>query len=77
MNIVFMGTPEYVIRPLESLLTSDHAEIAGVYSQPNRPVGRGGVMTPPRLGSIAGSVDFPCSSQPAYEMHRPTKNLLT
>ena len=50
MNIVFMGTPEYVIRPLESLLTSDHAEIAGVYSQPNRPVGRGGVMTPPPVG---------------------------
>ena len=50
MNIVFMGTPEYVIPPLESLLGLDYAHLVGVYTQPDRPVGRGGNLTPPAIG---------------------------
>ncbi len=45
MRIVFMGTPEYVIPPLQSLISV--ADVVGVYTQPDRPVGRGGVPTPP------------------------------
>ena len=45
MRIVFMGTPEYVIPPLQSLVSA--ADVVGVYTQPDRPVGRGGVSSPP------------------------------
>ena len=39
MNIVFMGTPEFAVPSLEALLQAGH-RVAGVFSQPDRPVGR-------------------------------------
>ncbi|MCC6327245.1 MAG: methionyl-tRNA formyltransferase [Acidobacteria bacterium] len=40
MKIVFMGTPPAAARSLERLLTAGH-EVLGVYTQPDRPSGRG------------------------------------
>jgi methionyl-tRNA formyltransferase len=40
MKIVFMGTPEFSVAALESLLAAGH-EVLAVYSQPPRPAGRG------------------------------------
>ena len=40
MKIVFMGTPEFAVASLKSLLNSEH-EIAGVITAPDRPAGRG------------------------------------
>jgi len=40
MRIVFMGTPEFSVPVLETLVEAGH-EIAAVYSQPPRPAGRG------------------------------------
>ena len=40
MRIVFAGTPEFAIPPLEALLKSKHSVIA-VFTQPDRPAGRG------------------------------------
>jgi methionyl-tRNA formyltransferase len=39
MKVVFMGTPEFAVPALKALL--DAAEVIAVYSQPDRPVGRG------------------------------------
>lgn len=39
-NIVFMGTPEFALRSLESLISSPYS-VAAVYTQPDRPAGRG------------------------------------
>ncbi|HPS80291.1 MAG TPA: methionyl-tRNA formyltransferase, partial [Candidatus Limiplasma sp.] len=41
MRIVFMGTPEFSVPPLQALLDSAH-EVIGVFTQPDRPKGRGG-----------------------------------
>lgn len=41
MRIVFMGTPEFSISPLMALLDAEH-EVVGVFTQPDRPKGRGG-----------------------------------
>ncbi len=38
MNIVFMGTPDFAVPALEALYKSKH-NIAGVFSQPDKPVG--------------------------------------
>lgn len=40
LNIVFAGTPEFAVLHLQALLDSPHNVIA-VYSQPDRPAGRG------------------------------------
>ena len=40
MRIVFMGTPEFSVASLKALLQTEH-EIVGVFTQPDRPVGRG------------------------------------
>lgn len=45
MKIVFAGTPEFAVAPLKALLGSGH-EVIAVYSQPDRPSGRGRVLTP-------------------------------
>ena len=46
MRIVFMGTPEFAVPSLEALLRSQD-QIVGVVTQPDRPKGRGQVLTPP------------------------------
>jgi methionyl-tRNA formyltransferase len=40
MRIVFAGTPEFAVPPLAMLLDGSH-DIAAVYTQPDRPAGRG------------------------------------
>lgn len=40
LNIVFAGTPDFAARHLQALLDSQHKVIA-VYTQPDRPAGRG------------------------------------
>jgi len=40
LNIVFAGTPEFAACHLQSLLTTNHT-LVGVYTQPDRPAGRG------------------------------------
>ena len=40
MNIVFAGTPEFSVAALQALLDSRHRVVA-VYTQPDRPAGRG------------------------------------
>lgn len=47
MRIVFMGTPDFSVPVLEALISSQH-EVVGVFTQPDKPKGRGGKvqMTP-------------------------------
>ena len=45
MRIVFMGTPDFAVPCLEALIDAGH-EIAAVYSQPDKPVGRKQIITP-------------------------------
>ncbi|MCI6377248.1 MAG: methionyl-tRNA formyltransferase [Clostridiales bacterium] len=41
MRVVFMGTPDFSVPSLQALLDAGH-EVAGVFTQPDRPKGRGG-----------------------------------
>ncbi len=41
MNIVFAGTPAFAVPALRALHTADHYPIRAVYTQPDRPAGRG------------------------------------
>lgn len=46
MKIVFMGTPQAAVPSLERLVESGH-EVVAVYTQPDRPAGRGNKLTAP------------------------------
>ena len=48
MKIIFMGTPDFAVPCLESLIKAGH-EIAAVFTQPDKPRGRKMVMTPPEV----------------------------
>ena len=48
MRFVFMGTPDFAVPCLERLIEAGH-EAAGVFTQPDKPVGRKQVMTPPAV----------------------------
>jgi methionyl-tRNA formyltransferase len=45
MKLVFLGTPDFACKPLEAILNSNH-EILAVITQPDKPVGRKGIITP-------------------------------
>lgn len=57
MNIVFAGTPEFAVPPLEKL-ASRH-KIVAVLTQPDRKQGRKGLLTPPPVKCAAQKFDFP------------------
>ena len=58
MKIIFMGTPEFAAPAVDSLIAAGH-EIAAVFSQPDKPKGRGYAMTPPPVKVKALEHDIP------------------
>jgi methionyl-tRNA formyltransferase len=58
LNIVFAGTPEFAAEHLATLIGSEHHVIA-VYSQPDRPAGRGRKLVASPVKALALSHDIP------------------
>lgn len=58
MKTLFMGTPDFAERSLTALLDSNF-DIAAVITQPDKPKGRGYVMTPPPVKVTALAHDIP------------------
>ena len=58
MRIIFMGTPDFAVPALQTLIDSDHDVIA-VYSQPPRPKGRGMVLTKSPVHDLAEENGIP------------------
>lgn len=52
MRIIFAGTPAFAAETLAALLASEH-EICAVYSQPDRPAGRGRKLTASPVKQLA------------------------
>ncbi len=63
MNIVFAGTPEFAAASLAALLDSGH-EVIAVYTQPDRPAGRGRRLTASPVKRLALAHGIPVR-QPA------------
>ncbi|NLD51804.1 MAG: methionyl-tRNA formyltransferase [Clostridiales bacterium] len=58
MRIVFMGTPEYGLRSLEALVQTGH-QVVGVFTQPDKPRGRGGKVQAPPVKRYAQQQGIP------------------
>jgi methionyl-tRNA formyltransferase len=52
MNILFMGTPTFAVPSLARLIESSD-NVVGVFSQPDRPVGRSHILTQPPVKQFA------------------------
>jgi len=58
IRTVFMGTPEFALPTLEGLLAAG-LPVIGVYTQPDRPSGRGKQLTPPPVKQLATAHGIP------------------
>ncbi len=54
MRIIFMGTPDFAVPCLESLIDAGH-NVAAVFTQPDKPVGRKQILTPSPVKACAVS----------------------
>lgn len=72
LRVIFAGTPDFAARHLEALLASDH-QIVGVFTQPDRPAGRGNKLTPSPVKQLAEQHHLPlfqpASLRPADNQH--------
>ena len=57
MRVVFLGTPEFAVGPLKKLIAE--TEVVAVYSQPDKPVGRGLKMQASPVKQIALENNIP------------------
>ena len=58
MRIVFAGTPDFAVAPLENLINSGY-EVVGVITQTDKPQGRKGILTPPPVKTLAEKFMIP------------------
>lgn len=70
LRIIFAGTPDFAARHLDALLSSEH-QIVGVFTQPDRPAGRGKKLMPSPVKVLAETNNLPVF-QPASL--RPQEN---
>ena len=68
LRVVYMGTPEFAVPALDSIIAAGH-EVAGVFTNPDRPAGRGKkvLFTPVKQAALAHGV-------PVYQPQRVRKN---
>ena len=57
MKLVYMGTPDFAVPALEQLAA--HHEVAAVFTQPDKPVGRKQILTPPDVKVCAQRLHIP------------------
>jgi len=57
MRVLFMGTPEFAVKTLEKCI--EHHEVIAVFTQPDKPKGRGNKMTPSEVKVVAQNHEIP------------------
>jgi methionyl-tRNA formyltransferase len=66
LRLVFMGSPEFAVSPLQQLILNGH-QIAAVYTQPDKPAGRGRVSTAPPIKQAALAWNLPVVQEPTLK----------
>ena len=64
-NVVFMGTPSFAIPVLEKLIEKEN--VVAVYTQPDRPRGRGQKTLPSPIKEMAEKHHIPCFQPPHFK----------
>ena len=58
MKILYMGTPDFAVKPLAAIIEAGH-EVCAVYTQPDKPQGRHFTLTPPPVKVLALEHNIP------------------
>ncbi len=58
MRIVFLGTPQFAVPTLQRIVQAGHA-VPAVFTQPDRPKGRGGALAAPPVKEAAQHLGLP------------------
>ena len=58
MRIVFMGTPDFSVPCLQALIDDGH-DVCAVFTQPDKPKGRHGILTQPPVKELALKYNIP------------------
>lgn len=58
MNVIFMGTPDFAVASLQKLIDAGHT-IQAVFTQPDKPKGRGYKLQPPPVKQLALQHNLP------------------
>ena len=64
LKIIFAGTPDFSVAPLKALIASQH-DVVAVYTQPDRPAGRGRKLTPSPVKA--------CALEHGIDVYQPEK----
>lgn len=74
MRIVFMGTPDFAVPSLKQLIADGH-EIAGVFTQPDKPKNRGMKLTPSPVKVVALEHNIPVYQPTTLKADEPYETL--
>jgi methionyl-tRNA formyltransferase len=72
MRIVFIGTPQFAVPPLQALLSNNY-DVCAVFTQPDRPSGRGRKLqaSPVKLTALANNIPVFQPEKIRLEENRP------
>lgn len=59
IKVLFMGTPEFAVPGLLSLISDQYFKVIGVYTKPDKPQGRKQNITPPPIKIVAEKNNIP------------------
>lgn len=75
MKILFMGTPDFAVPCLDRLVKDGH-DIVGVYTQPDKPKGRGHKLAPPPIKEYAVLHNIPVFQPTALKTAKAAEDML-
>jgi methionyl-tRNA formyltransferase len=74
LRVVFMGSPEFGVPSLEQLVLNRY-QVVSVYTQPDRPAGRGRSLAPPPVKAAAKSLGLEVVQPPSLKEAGVVKEL--
>ncbi|EEZ82658.1 methionyl-tRNA formyltransferase [Vibrio alginolyticus] len=74
LRIVFAGTPDFAARHLAALLSSEH-EVIAVYTNPDRPAGRGKKLAAPPVKQLALKHNIPVYQPESFKSDEAKQEL--
>ena len=74
MRVAFMGSPEFALPALRRLIDSEH-DVVGVFTQPDRPTGRGRTIAAPPVKKLALAHGLPVFQPPSISKPEAVEQL--
>jgi methionyl-tRNA formyltransferase len=74
MRLIFMGTPEFAVPSLRRLIDDGHV-MAAVFTQPDKPAGRGNRVHEPPIKALAAAYNIPCFQPSKIKTNEEVRNI--